>query len=343
MEDMPSFDFIEELAGIPVHIINVGNKKNPYLSAAPSGDRISLWNEDDKSLRQRWYIHNTNEYVMPHRYQALTLVGGNNLSGTKKYLYISPYASKGNEFEIRLSAGDYLYRTGAFISIPGTFNYQIEFVVGMYMTPTYYLTSTSSTGTGVTYLAGETSELSFWQIHPVGEFSVEELKYYNTSGSLFERKDQEIKTAITYNDSDDPMTHTFQISGTTTQESNFSVTDRISISVTESVKVGVPGIYDGQISSTQSTDKSWTFGQRESRTTAEQYTYNVTIPPHSGKKLQAYRVSYDATVGFVAKLRNNIDGKTFRVRGEWTGVTTTDLYVRVSDIDNENNVEVHRL
>lgn len=168
-------------------------------------------------------------------------------------------------------------------------------------------------------------------------------RIYNTSGSLFERKDQEIKTAITFNDSDDPMTHTFQISGTTTQESNFSVTDRISISITESVKVGVPGIYDGQISSTQSTDKSWTFGQRESRTTAEQYTYNVTIPPHSGKKLQAYRASYDATVGFVAKLRNNIDGKTFRVRGEWTGVTTTDLYVRVSDIDNENNVEVHRL
>lgn len=50
------FDPIAELNGIVVNILNVGNTSLRYLSCAKSGNKVDLYNKDDGSLRQRWYI-----------------------------------------------------------------------------------------------------------------------------------------------------------------------------------------------------------------------------------------------------------------------------------------------
>lgn len=50
------FDPLDQLTGIPVNIVNVGNTKNKYLSAQSSGNKIVLASKDDGSLRQRWFI-----------------------------------------------------------------------------------------------------------------------------------------------------------------------------------------------------------------------------------------------------------------------------------------------
>ena len=60
------FNQITELDGIPVNILNVGNTSRRYLSCAPSGSEMSLYTEDDGSLRQRWYLRSGN----------IVLVGG---------------------------------------------------------------------------------------------------------------------------------------------------------------------------------------------------------------------------------------------------------------------------
>ena len=58
------FDPITELKDIPVNIINVGNTKNKYLSCVKDGNKVDLYNKDDNSLRQRWYINNGGIYLV---------------------------------------------------------------------------------------------------------------------------------------------------------------------------------------------------------------------------------------------------------------------------------------
>ena len=67
MSSTADFNQITELDGIPVNILNVGNTSRRYLSCAPSGSEMSLYTEDDGSLRQRWYVRSGN----------IILVGGN--------------------------------------------------------------------------------------------------------------------------------------------------------------------------------------------------------------------------------------------------------------------------
>lgn len=48
------FDPINELAGIPMNILNVGNTSRRYLSCEKSGTGVDLYTKDDGSMRQQW-------------------------------------------------------------------------------------------------------------------------------------------------------------------------------------------------------------------------------------------------------------------------------------------------
>ena len=62
-----NFDPLDQLVDIPVNVLNIGNTQNRYLSAQPSGNIVLLYNKDDGSLRQRWFI----------KRKRLILSGGN--------------------------------------------------------------------------------------------------------------------------------------------------------------------------------------------------------------------------------------------------------------------------
>lgn len=76
------FDPISELGEVPLNILNVGNTKNRYLSCVQKGLKVNLFNKDDGSLRQRWYIGS-----------GIKVVGGISIPSNLTGAYISAPAS----------------------------------------------------------------------------------------------------------------------------------------------------------------------------------------------------------------------------------------------------------
>ena len=68
-----------------------------------------------------------------------------------------------------------------------------------------------------------------------------------------------------------------------------------------------------------------------------QHTVDVPIPGRSQTVFEAYMTSYDTSVTYVATLQNMSNNKTFKVKGTWSGITTTEFYCKVSDL-NTNQI-----
>ena len=328
-----NFDPLDQLVDIPVNVLNIGNTQNRYLSAQPSGNIVLLYNKDDGSLRQRWFI----------KRKRLILSGGN-----KDFNDLSQYPVIGKD---RNNNARLMYDPfgepyfGLFLyDIYGTSLYTISdgksIMRSSNQSTNLHLQPTSSTSTNL-ILSSTRSDNANWEIQPVGEFKVIDIAYVQTTSSLIIRNDQRIDRAIINNDRDESITYHFSVNGSYNETSNFSTTEGVSVSITETVKVGIPIIKDiaGDItvSTTQTSSKSWTFGKSESKSKTIQHTVDVPIPGRSQTVLEAYMTSYDTSVTYVATLQNMSNNKTFKVKGTWSGITTTEFYCKVSD-QNTNQI-----
>lgn len=128
-EEMPDFDAIKELEGIPVNIINVGHKnKIGYLTASPTGNGVSVYTHDDGSLRQRWYIKPVPGFYPPIPQQnnhAVVLAGGNNLWNPNKDLTVTAMDPVNDDeagafLATTDDAGGAMVASGSLVNLSGT-------------------------------------------------------------------------------------------------------------------------------------------------------------------------------------------------------------------------------
>lgn len=121
--------------------------------------------------------------------------------------------------------------------------------------------------------------------------------------------------------------------GSYTESTSSSFTKGVNVSVTESVKIGLPFINgDGTVSSTQTTSRTWAYGKSDSQTRTITNTVDIPVPARTKTRMEAYMVSHTGTVSFVATLRKTTDSSVqFRVTGKWTGVATSEFYCKTWD------------
>ena len=133
------FNPLNELQGIPVNIINYGNTRNKYLSARPSGTDVCLYDHDDGSLRQRWYIET---------YDGIYLAGGNSMTDDGQTKVVA-YSNQPNStpIPILMTSWGRSMNTSIFVNlnpINGTTFYNI-WTGGLFRISPYYLQSSSQT------------------------------------------------------------------------------------------------------------------------------------------------------------------------------------------------------
>ncbi len=304
--------------GIPFNIKTKAYKPdgNIYLSVNNRDKVPDLFNRDDSSLRQRWML----EFVATAGYK-LRLQGG----GPWDLSYL-----------INLNGN------GVGISNIGTFDRWGFEPIGK--TPNYYIHSTNF---GITdkYLKSENSSSSkiirgikddraIWEIVPVEEFKVLDMKYDQvvSEGDMIAPYPEQVDNIIVPNTQNpNEVEQIYNYTHGTTETSKFSKAEGITLTgkINTSFKVGIPIINaEGGISSEQTTSKTWSYTEenQEQKTKSVNISFSTKIPPYSHAVIKIYVMKYNITVTYVATLQGLTTGRTFKVKGKWSGIEATDYY-----------------
>ena len=334
------FDPLTELANIPVNVINVGGAKYKYLTVGSTGNFVWLAEVDDGSMRQRWYLKNGN----------LILVGGNSSmpinmgvapNDKKEYPILlgmtTPFLPSFSPF---IKYGDYYNIRGVLPVIGGFGSYE----------DAGYLQAKDENSSDLKYRKTNSSAISRWKVVPVGEYRIVNMEYVETSGDFIDRKDQSIDGAIVPNTSaTQEIEHSISISKTAREKSSFTEAEGISthegssFNLNLGLKVGIVNIgVGGTIDNSTTSSRTVTYGTEEEYTVNVTQTFKIIIPPMTTYRIEVLKMSYDASVTYVAtleKMDGNDKGHRFKIKGKWDGIVTTDLYYNLYIMDTNELVE----
>lgn len=333
------FDPIAELANVPVNVINVGNTKYKYLTVGPTGKDVWLTETDDGSMRQRWYLKGGN----------LVLVGGNSFpigspvvvpELNKDYPVLGGYSAPFVCSPFKAYNDDSYYIEG-FSPVPGPL---ISYVYAG------YLQAKDETSSDLKYRTSNSSAISRWKVVPVGEYRIVNMEYVETVGDFINRKDQSIDGAIVPNISaTQEIEHSISISKTAREKSSFteaegiSTTEGSSFNLNGGLDVGIINIgIGGTIDNSTTSSRTVTYGTEEEYTVNVTQTFKIIIPPMTTYRIEVLKMSYDASVTYVAtleKMDGNDKGQRFKIKGKWDGIVTTYLYYNLYIMDTNELVE----
>ena len=328
------FNPLTEVANIPVNIINMGSAKYKYLTAGSTivGEPVWLAEGDDGSMKQRWYVRNGN----------IVLAMGNDA------INVTP--KTGGDYPVLGLASPFM--RSPFISYNGVF-YNIQgflpkMGIGYYFLG--YLQAKDENSSDLKYRPDNSSAISRWKIVPVGEYRIVNMEYVETAGDFINRKDQSIDGAIVPNTSaTQEIEHSISISKTAREKSSFTEAEGISthegssFNLNLGLKVGIVNIgVGGTIDNSTTSSRTVTYGTEEEYTVNVTQTFKIIIPPMTTYRIEVLKMSYDASVTYVAtleKMDGNDKGHRFKIKGKWDGIVTTDLYYNLYIMDTNELVE----
>lgn len=309
------FDPISELEGIPVNIKNVGNTFCNLLSCAKKGTKVDLFNKDDGSLRQRWYISLGNIF----------LVGGNSTIPSPFSTIVGPEVQSCS-YPILLGASQPFVPQHAFSLSSNKYYYHIKTnPFSLTAKSPKYLQANSVTGSDLSYKETNPGSLALWEILPIGEFELVDIQYVHTTVDHFAPTEMICDNDKYTNNHLTPDTWHYSLSTSYTEESDFSKTEGLNITISRGLNVGLPNLLGGDssvginTSIQQQTSKSWTYGTKDSKTITKTRTGDINVEPGETVKLDAVLTTYKGSLTYVATLRKIGDTKTFKVKGKWSG------------------------
>lgn len=193
----------------------------------------------------------------------------------------------------------------------------------------------------------ELSDLSYWQFHALGEYELEKIEYVRTTVDDFNLVVITADRDEYVNDTDVDQPFTYNLSMNFQESSNFSKTEGITISRSSGLSVGLPNLlgegstigFNSTIQS-QST-KSYTFGGNESKTITRTKGGEVTVPPHKAYRVDMVMYTYSGELTYVATMKNVETGKSFKVKGKWSGDCFAYYRARVYDVTDGEDVLVN--
>lgn len=328
------FNPLTEVANIPVNIINMGSAKYKYLTAGSTivGEPVWLAEGDDGSMKQRWYVRNGN----------IVLAMGNDA------INVTP--KTGGDYPVLGLASPFM--RSPFISYNGVF-YNIQgFLPKMGIGYDFvgYLQAKDENSSDLKYRPDNSSAISRWKIVPVGEYRIVNMEYVETAGDFINRKDQSIDGAIVPNTSaTQEIEHSISISKTAREKSSFTEAEGISthegssFNLNLGLKVGIVNIgFGGTIDNSITSSRTVTYGTEEEYTVNVTQTFKIIIPPMTTYRIEVLKMSYNASVTYVAtleKMDGDDKGRRFKIKGKWDGIVTTDLYYNLYIMDTNELVE----
>lgn len=335
------FDPLEEIKGVPINIVNVGNSTLKYLSAETNGATVKLVSDDDGSGRQRWYLNSNGE---------VELKKGNNMCGSSSYPVILSGDKGVYEFDnptFPVLQCDNRFDSYGVRFVSADDNYQMDWKalrIGAGRIP-LHLQPSSENSADLTYKENLFGDYSQWQIIPVGEYRLVGIQYEKAVDlGDYVMEIPRYCTSVLIKDENHSIEHNLEVSQSFSISSTFSETEGLTVQNQQNYKWGfeVPLAYisfGGDVSSTVTSSSSASFGETINKLVSIKHSFKVTVPPHSPCRISIFEMMYSASLTYVLtveKVSGEERGKQFRVKGKWGGIVCSDLYYEVYDMDNDS-------
>lgn len=299
---------------------------------------VDLYNKDDGSLRQRWYLLGGN----------IVVAGGVSLRPFEQAVFILPPAS--NRLYPILGYGTPPGALAPFFLEQNGNYYNITcWQSGVTSSNSFYLQSNSTTGSDLSYKSTNPGTLALWEFVPVGEYEIVDLQYVRTSVDNITPKEVICARDEYQNSSSSTVTWDYTVTTKYSESSNFSKAEGVSTTISAGLHVGLPnllgkdGILDFNTSIQQQSNKSWNYGNSSTREVTETRTGHIPVPANTTMRLEATIVMYEGNVTYVATLREIGDNKTFRVKGKWTGTSFSMFKAKTYNVSTNASLGVYSL
>lgn len=330
---------IDQLDGIPVNIKSAYSKK--YLSVISDDGEVALSNDDDGSLRQRWFLKEDLTSLYPYKIIPLYRFDKFNnpmiVIGHYKGGQYGPFVNETiiNQGVFRISNFDsfgFYFGTMQEGGLPPIGTPIDPLRMKIYMQPVNM--NSNELVIDDNYYKGDQVK---WEIIPVDEFRIEDITYDLTKSDQLSVIPVQIANKTLVNDTDLPATRVISFQETVTNESSFSDTEelKVNVSTSTSAKIGLASFIEGNFSMSASVDKTWSYtvGGKESKSYAISESITQEIPPRTTIKAELVATKYDADLTYIAKMYGINTGKTIYLKGKWKGVVVQESKIVLTQKD----------
>lgn len=166
-----------------------------------------------------------------------------------------------------------------------------------------------------------------FEIRPVDDFEIVSLEFDNPNNGMFVPQPDFVTTWFYSNNTSLQQSVTTGFSKRASLTSSWSKTNGGSISVNTGFKIGLPFIADGKISVSSTASYSATYGKSEVMEDVQTYNFPIQVAPRTSITGTATVGRYLITLNYTAKVRGKKTGKLITLRGQWSGITCTEIKV----------------
>ncbi|AWG22881.1 hypothetical protein FFWV33_15785 [Flavobacterium faecale] len=159
-----------------------------------------------------------------------------------------------------------------------------------------------------------------FEIIPVETFVVEKIEFDVDAGVILSNAPLQVYKEGYTNSGSIEQTYTFAINTSYTKSSNYNRSTSYKLTLSSTVKAGVPFFSEGEIKTSAEFGQSFTYGESESATIAVNRSYPVKVPSNNRADLTLTFFKYNMNVDYVATCRGLTSGKIIQIKGVWNGV-----------------------
>lgn len=344
---------IFDLRGLPVNITVVENSNGNRILTAKRNKRktwfkttysdapavFGLKTNDNDVTSQTFYLN----YVPLVGYYYLTT----NFGSTSFYMSIGSYSSSPNN--------KFLYARN------GSYNYSDEFAINptdevgssFFIQNSYWFGSDdiNNPWSSWNYTLGCSGNNTFFDkyrntgnqqftITPLENFTLKSIEYKNDQTALLEKAPDFVVSWSANNATSVSQQMSTNFGSTASKTSTFSKTLGVSLKVSAGIKVGIPFIADGKISTEIGSSASATWGESETTQDTRNYNFQLIVPANRRVVATAAVSRYIMKLSYTAYLKGDVSGRTIRLNGSWSGVDCTEIITNFKEYDLLTNAYI---
>lgn len=331
------YEELQQLDQIPIYLQIKGNTSSrQFLSASGEGKELTFEVFKENDLTQQFYIRilpaSTGIPYMIYSKKTNTPIslGAYSNNPDVKVVYAKPATNTstfGTSWDIR--RGEY-YPAESFII--ENQDYPRQGSSGLWY-DIYYSVITAN-GSKVSldkYTKVPNQEFS---IVPVEDFRIESVTFDTNVATLSNAPYVVFSDKFT-NSGPIDQNHTFSISESYRESSSFNRRTSYNVNITTKVKVKVPFIANGEISTSVSEGQDFTYGESEEVTHNITRTYPISVPANYTAQMTLTLSKYSMDVEYCAVCVGKTSGRRINIRGTWKGVDVqeSDAFLKLTPIN----------
>ena len=186
-----------------------------------------------------------------------------------------------------------------------------------------------SQGNGIYFDKYRSQAKQEFEIRLLDDFEVQSIQYINDATASVTRIPDFMVNWTYTNGSSVQQSITTDFGQKASKTSTFSTKNTFTAKVTGTVKVGIPFIANGTLTTEVTGATESTYGGSETFEDTRNYNIPLIVPANSQITATATVARYQMNVNYIATLRGRNTGKIVKVAGTWNGVDCTDINVGV--------------